>query len=164
GELIVSIGGQVRGVDSLAMAAGMLDTDPTETLVVIGPETETNEALAFAAHLRLARPAVGVVLARDHVDVALLSCALRSGVREVVIAGDHAAPAAARGRCHGDCSPSPLPIMCRPLRTAGSSPYSRLRAAAARPRCRSTWAWRSPGEPVSECASWTWTSRSATWR
>ncbi len=95
GELIVSIGGQVRGVDSLAMAAGMLDTDPTETLVVIGPETETNEALAFAAHLRLARPAVGVVLARDHVDVALLCCALRSGVREVVIAGDHAALAAA---------------------------------------------------------------------
>src|ERR1019366_5709190 len=133
GELIVSIGGQVRGVDSLAMAAGMLDTDPTETLVVIGPETETNEALAFAAHLRLAPPG-------------------------------GPPPAAARGRCHGDCSPSPLPIMRRPLRTAGSSPYSRLRAAAARPRCRSTWAWRSPGEPVSECASWTWTSRSATWR
>src|ERR1019366_8046881 len=97
GELIVSIGGQVRGVDSLAMAAGMLDTDPTETLVVIGPETETNEALAFAAHLRLARPAVGVVLARDHVDVALLCCALRSGVREVVIAGDHPAGAAPPG-------------------------------------------------------------------
>jgi pilus assembly protein CpaE len=95
GELIVSVGGQVRGVDSLAMAARMLDNDPAETLVVIGPGTETDEALAFAAHLRLARPAVGVVLARQRVDVALLSRALQSGVREVVLAGEHAALTAA---------------------------------------------------------------------
>ena len=95
GALITSIGGQVRGADSLGMAAKLLDNDPAETLVVIGPETETNEALAFAAHLRLARPAVGVVLARDYVNVALLSRALQCGVREVVLAGDHAALAAA---------------------------------------------------------------------
>jgi len=96
-DLITSIGGQVRGVDSLAMAARMLDNDPAETLVVIGPETETSEALAFAAHLRLARPAVGVVLARERVDVALLSRALQSGVRDVVLAGD---PAALTAACH----------------------------------------------------------------
>jgi Flp pilus assembly CpaE family ATPase len=95
GQLIMSIGGQVHGVDSLAMAARMLDNDPAEILVVIGPETETNEALAFAAHLRLARPAVGVVLARERVDVPLLSRALQSGVREVILAGDHAALSAA---------------------------------------------------------------------
>jgi pilus assembly protein CpaE len=100
GELITSIGGQVRGADSLGLAARMLDNDPTETLVVIGPETETSEALAFAAHLRLARPAVGVVLAREHIDVALLSRALQSGVREVVFAGDPAALAAACRRSH----------------------------------------------------------------
>ncbi|MGO9079965.1 MAG: CpaE family protein [Streptosporangiaceae bacterium] len=94
-DLVVSIGGQVRGVDSLAMAARMLDSDPAETLVVIGPETGISEALAFAAHLRLARPAVGVILAREHVDMALLSFALQSGIREVVAAGDHAALAAA---------------------------------------------------------------------
>lgn len=91
GELITSIGGQVRGADSLGMAAKLLDDDPTETLVVIGPEAEGNDALAFAAHLRLARPAVGVVLARDYVNVALLSRALQAGVRDVVLAGDHAA-------------------------------------------------------------------------
>jgi Flp pilus assembly CpaE family ATPase len=95
GELIISIGGQVRGADSLGMAAKLLDNDPAETLVVIGPEVETNEALAFAAHLRLARPAVGVVLAREFVNVALLSRALQSGVREVVLAGEHAALTAA---------------------------------------------------------------------
>jgi Flp pilus assembly CpaE family ATPase len=95
GDLIISIGGQVRGADSLGMAARLLDNDPTETLVVIGAEMEINEALAFAARLRLSRPAAGVVLARDHVNVALLSAALQSGVRDVVLAGDPAALAAA---------------------------------------------------------------------
>ncbi len=95
GDLITSIGGQVRGADSIGMAATLLDNDPAEMLVVIGPELETNEALAFAAHLRLARPAVGVVLAREYVNVALLSRALQSGVREVVLAGDRAALTAA---------------------------------------------------------------------
>ncbi len=95
GDLITSIGGQVRGADSIGMAATLLDDDPAEMLVVIGPEMETNEALAFAAHLRLARPAVGVVLAREYVNVALLSRALQSGVREVVLAGDRAALTAA---------------------------------------------------------------------
>jgi Flp pilus assembly CpaE family ATPase len=100
GELIIGIDGQVCGVDSLTMAARMLDNDPDETLVVIGPEQEISEALAFAAHLRLARPALGVVLARDRVDVPLLSRALQSGVREVVLAGDHAALTAACRRSH----------------------------------------------------------------
>src|SRR5713226_420769 len=90
-ELILSICGEVRGADSLGLAAQMLDHDPAETLVVIGPDAATSEALAFAARLRLSRPAVGVVLARDSVDVTLLSQALRSGVREVVPAGDYAA-------------------------------------------------------------------------
>ena len=95
GQLIVSIGGQVRGAESLGAAAKLLDNDPSETLVVIGPELEASEALAFTAHVRLARPAVGVVLARDFVDVALLSRALQAGVREVVLADDPAALTAA---------------------------------------------------------------------
>jgi Flp pilus assembly CpaE family ATPase len=95
GQLIVSIGGQVRGAESLSAAAKLLDNDPAETLVVIGPELEASEALAFTAHVRLARPAVGVVLARDYVDVALLSRALQAGVREVVLADDPAALTAA---------------------------------------------------------------------
>ncbi len=87
-ELIASIGGDVRPAASLAAAAQLLDSDPGEILVIIGPDTSTPEALAFAAKLRLARPMVGVILARDHVDVALLSQALQSGVREVVDSSD----------------------------------------------------------------------------
>ena len=94
-ELMHSIGGEVRAVGNLRAAAQLLDSDPAEVLVVIGPDAATHEALAFSAELRLDRPAVGVVWARDHVDVELLTLALQSGVREVVPAGDHAALAAA---------------------------------------------------------------------
>src|SRR6266576_3811721 len=100
GRLLYTIGGDVRAVDSLTEAARMLDRDPTEFLVVIGPRAPTNEALAFAASLRMSRPAVGVILARHEVDVALLTSALQAGVREVVRAGDDAALAAACRRSY----------------------------------------------------------------
>jgi pilus assembly protein CpaE len=85
----------VRAADSLEEAANMLDGDPAETLVVVGPQTATDEALAFASALRMVRPAVGVILVRDHVDVAVLSKALQAGVREVVATDDTAALATA---------------------------------------------------------------------
>jgi len=100
GRLLYTIGGDVHAVDSLTEAARMLDRDPTEFLVVIGPRAPTNEALAFAASLRMSRPAVGVILARHEVDVGLLTSALQSGVREVVQAGDDAALAAACRRSY----------------------------------------------------------------
>ena len=91
GDLLLSIGGDVRATDGLVTTAQMLDNDLGEMLVVIGPEIPTSEALAFAARLRMSRPALGVILARDQVDVALLSRALQSGVRDVVPAGDYLA-------------------------------------------------------------------------
>jgi Flp pilus assembly CpaE family ATPase len=100
GELVISIDGEVRTADSLGAAAKLLDSDPTETLVVIGPRVVTSEALAFSAALRLARPVVGVILARQEVDVTLLTRALQSGVREVVTAGDYGALAAACRRSY----------------------------------------------------------------
>lgn len=95
GNLARSIGGEVRAADSLQAAAQLLENDPTETLVVIGPDTPAGEALTFASTLRLIRPAVGVILAREYVDVALLTHALRAGIREVVQAGDASALTAA---------------------------------------------------------------------
>ncbi len=167
GQLIMSIGGQVHGVDSLAMAARVLDNDPAEILVVIGPETEANEALAFAAHLRLARPAVGVVLARERVDVPLLSRALQSGVREVILAGDHAGLSAA---CRRSREVSRRLLAAAIPEDAPAAPDGRIvtvfaaKAVAVRRPSPSTWPWRSPGEPASKCAWWTWTWRSVTWR
>jgi pilus assembly protein CpaE len=94
-ELLPDIGSEVRTADDLTAAAKLLDSDAAETLVVIGPHAGIDEALGFASALRMVRPAVGVILVRDQPDVALLSRALQSGVREVVQAGDHAALAAA---------------------------------------------------------------------
>ncbi len=95
GRLAPSIGGDVRGADSLHQAAQMLENDPAETLVVIGPDAPINDVLTFAASLRMVRPAVGVILERHQVDVNLLTHALRAGIREVVPAGDQAALTAA---------------------------------------------------------------------
>jgi Flp pilus assembly CpaE family ATPase len=100
GELLSGIDGEVRRADNLAGAAKLLDSDPHETLVIIGPRAVTGDALAFAASLRLARPAVGVILARREVDVTLLMRAMQSGVRDVVQAGDDAAMAAACRRSY----------------------------------------------------------------
>src|SRR6516165_7023383 len=90
-DLLPSIGGDIQQADNLISAAHLLDLDQDETLVVIGPDIPTSEAIAFAARLRMSRPALGVVLARDQVDVTLLHRALQAGVREVVPAGDYVA-------------------------------------------------------------------------
>jgi len=95
GELLADLGSEVRTADDLSAAAKLLDSDPAETLVVIGPRAGTEEALGFASALRMVRPAVGVILVRDQTSVEMLNQALQSGVREVVQAGDHAALAAA---------------------------------------------------------------------
>ena len=99
-RIVQGVAGEVRAADSLRATAQMLEHDPGETLVVIGPRTPTSEALAFAASLRLARPSVGVILTREAVDVDVLTHALQSGVREVVQAGDDAALAAACRRSY----------------------------------------------------------------
>jgi pilus assembly protein CpaE len=93
--MLLSIRSELRVADDLAATAAMLNDDLTETLVVIGPEIAMGDALRFAASLRLARPAVGVILVRQRVDVDVLTWALQAGVREVVPAGDVAALSAA---------------------------------------------------------------------
>jgi Flp pilus assembly CpaE family ATPase len=100
GELMSGIGGEVRRADNLPAAAKLLDSDPHEILVIIGPRAVSGDALAFAASLRLARPAVGVILARREVDVTLLMRAMQAGVRDVVQVGDDAAMAAACRRSY----------------------------------------------------------------
>jgi pilus assembly protein CpaE len=119
---LLPIGGDVRAADTLQAVAQMLEADPAETLVVIGPETPISDALTFASTLRLTRPAVGVILARTYVDIALLTHALRAGVREVVPADDHAALTAACRRSYEisrrliSTAPPPAEVERRPSR------------------------------------------------
>src|SRR5215475_12467173 len=74
-------------VSSYSELITRMTADPREVLVVFGPGTALSEACAFATDVRLARPHVGVLLLRPHLDVAVMGEALRSGVREVLDAG-----------------------------------------------------------------------------
>jgi len=87
GDLTTAIGGDVHVAASIQATERMLAEDAVENLVVIGPDIDLDGALAFASALRLRRPAVGVVLIRSRVDVALLTKAIQAGVREVVQSG-----------------------------------------------------------------------------
>lgn len=78
------IGGEVQVVDALAELHRQLGTDSAADLVVVGPDVELGVALDLAAAQRVGRPELGVVLLRRRVDTAVLTQALRSGVREVV--------------------------------------------------------------------------------
>jgi pilus assembly protein CpaE len=83
-----AMGGDVSSVDDLAAAARLLGFDPFETLVVIGSDVDLVEALDFTSSQRLARPALGVVLLRERLEVSVLALAIRAGVREVVPESD----------------------------------------------------------------------------
>ncbi|RDI30776.1 AAA family ATPase [Lentzea flaviverrucosa] len=91
GQLSPALGGDLRTAATLGEASRLLAADPLENLVVIGSAVGLDEALAFTAGLRVERPAAGVVLLRDVLDVAVLTRALRAGVREVVARDDLAA-------------------------------------------------------------------------
>ena len=48
GEMLFSIDGEVHAADNIGAAAKLLDSDPNEILVVIGPRAVTGDALASA--------------------------------------------------------------------------------------------------------------------
>jgi pilus assembly protein CpaE len=66
----------------------LLTDHPNEPLVVFGPGTAVSVALDFAARERLTRPALGVLLLREQLDMETMGHALRAGVRDVVDARD----------------------------------------------------------------------------
>jgi pilus assembly protein CpaE len=97
-QFAVLLGSDVRTAVSTADMATMLRQNPGEMLAVLGPGVELEEALAVAAEYRVSRPAMGVILIRDRLDVALLGEAIRAGVREVVAGNDPAGLLAACAR------------------------------------------------------------------
>jgi pilus assembly protein CpaE len=69
------------GLDALK---SHLDVNVFEDCVVLGPSVDQQDVFALAEEMRLRRPSLGVVMVRRRIDTAILSDALRSGVREVV--------------------------------------------------------------------------------
>jgi len=97
-QFAVLLGSDVHTAAAPADLATMLTQNPGEVLAVLGPGVELGDALAIAAEYRVSRPAMGVILIRDRVDVGLLGEAIRAGVREVVAANDPAGLLAACAR------------------------------------------------------------------
>lgn len=71
-------------LSSLDALRAHLDVNLFEDCVVLGPSVDQQDVFALAEEMRLKRPSLGVVMVRRRIDTAVLSDALRSGVREVV--------------------------------------------------------------------------------
>jgi pilus assembly protein CpaE len=69
---------------SLDVLKAHLDTNPFEDCIVLGPSVDQQDVFTLAETLRVSRPSLGVVMVRRRIDTAILSDALRAGVREVV--------------------------------------------------------------------------------
>ncbi|MDP9443235.1 MAG: AAA family ATPase [Actinomycetota bacterium] len=79
-----TVGQNAFVLDSLDQLRGHLEERADEYAVVLGPSIDLGAAVALADHMRLARPALSVILVRRRVDTAVLAEALRAGMREVV--------------------------------------------------------------------------------
>lgn len=91
----LALGADVRVVENMRALSRDLADHPDELLVVVGPEADLSIATEVADLNRDTRPALGVVLLRQRLEVAALAAAIRSGVREVVQSEDSAELAAA---------------------------------------------------------------------
>jgi pilus assembly protein CpaE len=97
-HLAMLVGGDIHTAVTLDEVATLINTDRDELLVIFGPGVPLSEAVSFASAQRVVRPALGVVLLRPHLDLGVLSEALRAGVREVADINDPAAVLAACAR------------------------------------------------------------------
>ncbi len=97
-HLAMLVGGDIHTAVSLDEVTTLITEDRDELLVIFGPGVPLSEAVGFAAAQRVVRPPLGVVLLRPHLDLSVLSEALRAGVREVADINDPAAVLAACAR------------------------------------------------------------------
>lgn len=78
------LGQNVTAVPTLEQAQRILLDDPSVEAAVVGPQVDLGGALQLAGQMRIARPLLGVIVVRSRIDTALLTEALRAGVREVI--------------------------------------------------------------------------------
>jgi len=84
----LTLADDVTVVDSVLALNGLLDSHPEEDLVIVGPDAALETAAGIAERYRVERPALGVVLMRQRIEVQGMTEALRAGIREVVPADD----------------------------------------------------------------------------
>jgi pilus assembly protein CpaE len=93
--LVVLLGEGAQSTSRVEDLERLLADLPSELLVVLGPGCATDVAIEFAVRQRVARPALGVLLLREQLDVETMGLALRAGIRDVVTARDNTAILAA---------------------------------------------------------------------
>ena len=71
-------------IEDLSDLEAHLPRNPETLLVLIGATVDLEAALTFTAYQRVQRPLIGVLLLRKTLEPAVLSEAMRSGVREVI--------------------------------------------------------------------------------
>lgn len=86
---------------SLDEARRHLEDRPQEYAAVLGPSVDLVAAASFADALRVSRPSLSVILVRKRVDTAVLTEALRAGMREVIEDRDLSGLSAAAHRAYG---------------------------------------------------------------
>jgi pilus assembly protein CpaE len=74
--------------DVSQMVTRALAADPSELLVIVGPDVDLTASSALAERVRGERPEVSIILLRRRLDVSVLGQALRAGFREVIAADD----------------------------------------------------------------------------
>jgi len=94
----LTLGQDVIAVSGARELRDLLDVNPDENLVIIGPDIKFDIAIAMAEYYRTTRPSLGVVMVRTRLEVSTLSQAMRAGVRELVASDDASALLAATKR------------------------------------------------------------------
>ena len=95
-----AIGDSTDTVASFDELAVLMRNQPELDLVILGPSVDNELALDFADRLRATHPTMGVILVRRRIDAAILTQAIRAGVREVVTERDLTALTEAVQRSH----------------------------------------------------------------
>jgi pilus assembly protein CpaE len=83
-----AVSDRIEVVEVAQMVTRALSTNPSELLVIVGPDIDLHGASALAEQVRGERPEVSVILLRRRLDVTVLGQALRAGFREVIASDD----------------------------------------------------------------------------
>jgi pilus assembly protein CpaE len=95
-----AIGDSTDTVSSFDELMVLMRSHPEIDTVVLGPSVDNDLALDFAERERASNPTLGVILVRRRIDAAILTQAIRAGVREVVAERDLQAITEAVQRSH----------------------------------------------------------------
>ena len=98
-RLKATLGSSSQRVANRHSLIEVLDANSGVNVVVIAPSIKSETAFGLAEELRIQYPLVNLIMVRNRIDVAVLSSALESGIKDVVDAQDATALINAVRRC-----------------------------------------------------------------